>query len=116
MRTPDKWEYDDERVDAISQIRASAYTQDDADLVVPGYVVTKILDTTPLLLGDAASCWPTSLRNTDEYCLIKRTTLEAYLSELILGEYAPIASAEIVDDWITTRDKVRDYLGGLVVV
>lgn len=59
---------------------------------------------------------PASQFNTDEYCLIKRTTLEAYLSELILGEYAPIASAEIVDDWITTRDKVRDYLGGLVVV
>lgn len=67
-------------------------------------------------LQDLGAESPASQFSTDEYCLIKRTTLEAYLSELILGEYAPIASAEIVDDWITTRDRVRDYLGGLVVV
>lgn len=52
-----------------------------------------------------------------EYCLIKRATLENHLSTLILDTYfLPVDDISKVDDWITTRDKVRDYLGGLVVV
>lgn len=112
MRTPDKWEYDDERVDAISQIRASAYTQDDADLIVPGYVVTKILATTPLLLGDAASCWPTSLRNTDEYCLrhSKRAKVLVPRSD---GTFAMVHIVAIVHAMLREREADRDYSGNL---